>query len=86
MKAIGIVGYKKSGKTTLGVRLAKDLVRGSATVDQCVSHPVSLQINGKDRPLDGDTAQQIRSSISRWLPSIEGHAKTIQIDLSDEKA
>jgi molybdopterin-guanine dinucleotide biosynthesis protein B len=26
MKAVGIVGYKKSGKTTLGVRLAKELL------------------------------------------------------------
>ncbi len=25
MKAVGIIGYKKSGKTTLGVRLAKEL-------------------------------------------------------------
>jgi molybdopterin-guanine dinucleotide biosynthesis protein B len=32
MKAVGIIGYKKSGKTTLGVRLAAELIKMGLTV------------------------------------------------------
>jgi len=65
--------------------LAKDLVSGKATIEKCAAPPVSLRVNGKVHPIDVDTAQRIRNSILPWLPSIEGCARKIEIDLSDEK-
>jgi len=66
--------------------LARDLVSGKATIEQCVARPVSLRVNGKVHPLDSDTAQHITNSILRWLPSIESCATKIEIDLSEENA
>ena len=66
--------------------LARDLVGGNATIEKCVTRPVSLRVNGKIHPLDCDTAERIRNSVLRWLPSIEGCARKIEIDLSDDKA
>ena len=65
--------------------LARDLVRGKATIERCVTQRVSLRVDGKIHPIDYDTAERIRSSILRWLPSAGGSAKKIEIDLFDEK-
>jgi molybdopterin-guanine dinucleotide biosynthesis protein B len=64
--------------------LARDLVRGKATIGECVAQTVSLRVNGNVHALDPATAQQIRNSILRWLPSIGACAKKIEIDLPDE--
>ncbi len=66
--------------------LARDLVRGKATVEKCVAQTVSLRVNGNVHALDPATAQQIRDSIVRWLPSIDGCTKKIEIDLLDENS
>ena len=66
--------------------LARDLVSGKAALEKCSAQPVSLRVNGKVHPIDGDTAQHITNSIFRWLPSIEGGARKIEIDISDKKA
>ena len=39
MKAVGIIGYKKSGKTTLGVRLAAELAQKGLVVG-VINHTV----------------------------------------------
>jgi molybdopterin-guanine dinucleotide biosynthesis protein B len=66
--------------------LARDLVRGEATIEKCVAQTVSLRVNGNVHALDPAKAQQIRNSIGRWLPSIGGCVKKIEIDLADENS
>jgi molybdopterin-guanine dinucleotide biosynthesis protein B len=56
MKAVGIIGFKKSGKTTLGVRLAAELVKMGLTVG-VIKH----SSEGIDRPAT-DSAQYSRVS------------------------
>ena len=76
----GLCGHKTC------LDLARDLVKGKATIDECIAQPVaSLRVDGKVQSLDWDAAQNIRNSISRWLPSNRGSVKKIEIDLSDEK-
>jgi molybdopterin-guanine dinucleotide biosynthesis protein B len=75
----GLCGYKTC------LEFARDLVRGKATIEKCVTQPVSMRVNGKIHPLDYETAERIRNSILRWLPSSGGSAKKIEIDLFDQK-
>jgi molybdopterin-guanine dinucleotide biosynthesis adapter protein len=67
------------------LELARDLVRGKATIEKCVTQSVSMRVNGETHPLDYDLAERIRNSILRWLPSSGVSAKKIEIDLFDEK-
>jgi molybdopterin-guanine dinucleotide biosynthesis protein B len=59
MKAIGIVGYKNSGKTTLTHALARELTgRGhQVAVIKHTSHPLDLA--GKDTAILGESAGQV---------------------------
>ena len=76
----GLCGHKTC------LDLARELVAGKASIEKCVVHPVSVRVNGRAHPLDGDTALRIRESVLRWLPSVGGGAGKIEIDISDEKA
>jgi molybdopterin-guanine dinucleotide biosynthesis protein B len=75
----GLCGHKTC------FELARDLVRGKAAIEECVTRPVSMRVNGEPHPLDYDMAERIRNSILRWLPSSGGSAKKIEIDLFDQK-
>ena len=66
------------GHTTC-LELARDLVRGKATIEKCVTRPVSMRVNGETHPLDDGVAECIRNSILRWLASSGGFGEEDRI-------
>lgn len=59
MRAVGIVGYKNSGKTTLTHALARELTRRGheVAVIKHTSHP--LDLSGKDTAILGDAVRRV---------------------------
>lgn len=59
MRAVGIVGYKNSGKTTLTVALARELTRRGHEVAVIKHTSHHLDLPGKDTAILGDAVSQV---------------------------
>ena len=77
MRAIGIIGYKDSGKTNLARALAREIVGGRAGAEDCVSlQPImEVKIDGQPMPMNPFISGIVRSTILGVLSLLKGFKK-----------